>query len=72
MNNGRLLTEYFTEGQFAKELGKTPRTLRSWRLRRTGPPYVRVGREILYRRESVLTWLKSRERQSLRRSAAEM
>jgi len=56
-----LLDGYLRKAQLAQELGQSPRTLDRWETLRIGPPRVVIGRTILYRRDSVLEWLKSRE-----------
>jgi len=61
-----LLAEFMTEGELAAELGKTIRTLQMWREHRKGPPFVRLGRQTLYRRDSVIGWLKANEQQPAR------
>jgi hypothetical protein len=62
----KLLDEFMTEGEFAKTIGKTTRTLRDWRKKRAGPPFVKLGREILYHREAFVAYLKSHEVQPVR------
>ena len=47
--------------EIAKFLLVAPKTMEAWRSRGGGPPYVRVGRLIRYRKSSVVAWLKSRE-----------
>ena len=47
----------------------SPRTLIRWRVERTGPPYVKLGRKVFYRRKSLDEWLAGRERQPLRECA---
>ena len=42
-------------------------TLSRWETRRIGPPCVRVGRRVLYRRGAVQEWLRSQEERVLRR-----
>jgi predicted DNA-binding transcriptional regulator AlpA len=37
-------------------LGLSSRTLQSWRSKREGPPFIRVGRAIRYRRQALLEW----------------
>ena len=54
-------TEYLTPDGLARELHVSDRTLARWHVERVGPPRVVIGRTILYRRESVLAWLASRE-----------
>ena len=57
-----ILDGFITREQLAAELGKSPRTIDRWEVRRIGPPRVIVGRTILYRVESVREWLRSCER----------
>ena len=61
--------EYVTPECLAKDLGRSVRTLDRWDLLRIGPPRTRVGRMILYRREAVLEWLRSRETRTPQRDA---
>jgi hypothetical protein len=56
-NQKVLLREYFEEAELAHELDVTPRTLRLWRMRRTGPPWGRIGKRVIYRIDGVRTWL---------------
>jgi predicted DNA-binding transcriptional regulator AlpA len=39
---------------------RTPRTLELWRWKRTGPPYILVGRRVRYRRSDLEAWLAKR------------
>ena len=43
--------------QLAAYLNKPVDTIRAWRTRRTGPPGFRLGRDVVYRRETVDAWL---------------
>ena len=61
-----LLAGYLTEEATAKELSVTPRTLKRWRKNRTGPAVTYLGIRPMYRRESVLAWLLSREQKMVR------
>lgn len=47
-----------TEDEAADSLRISVRTLQAWRLRTAGPPFVRVGRTIRYRRGDIKTWIK--------------
>ena len=62
---GKLLDDFLSEKEFAKELGVSPRTLRNWRQLRVGPPFVTIGKRINYRRASGLAWLESQEHKPL-------
>ena len=46
----------------AAHLLRTPEsTLRYWRYIRTGPPSIKIGRRVLYRREALIAWVQGRE-----------
>jgi hypothetical protein len=64
----RLLADCLPEKQVAREIGVTVRTLRTWRVRRCGPPWTKVGREVFYRRVAFCEWLKAQEQQPVRSS----
>ena len=48
-----------TESQAAQLLQISIRTLQAWRLRRSGPPYVQLGRAVRYRRSDLMGWIES-------------
>ena len=56
-----LLADYMTPTQCAAELGIDKRTLERWHRLREAPPRTKVGKRVLYRRESVAEWLRSCE-----------
>ena len=60
-SNGIVTSEYLTPEQLAAELGRGVHTLNRWERDGTGPARTRVGRRTLYRRISVLEWLKGLE-----------
>jgi hypothetical protein len=66
--NSRLLDGYVTETELARELKRSERTLIRWRVKREGPPVTFVGRTPMYRLDSAIAWLKSRETRGIRRS----
>ncbi len=55
-------SEFLVTRELAELLRTAESTVRYWRHTRTGPPSIKVGRRVLYRREAVLTWLVDRER----------
>ena len=63
------LPGYTPERETAEELNVAVRTLRKWRQLQIGPPWIAVGRQILYGDESRAAWLKSREVQPIREVA---
>ena len=64
-----LLEDYLTRDQLASELHVTPRTVARWQDQPNGIPYVEMGGRILYRRQSILAWIESRERHPNQRRA---
>jgi len=48
-----------TESQAAQLLQISIRTLQAWRLRRSGPPYVQLGRAVRYRKSDLMGWIDS-------------
>ena len=63
-----LLGGWISRLDFALELGVTVDTLRRWEALRFGPPCVRAGRKVYYRRDAVHDWLQLQEVPSPRRT----
>ena len=59
--SGLYAEEWESEAQCAKALRRSKSTLRRWRRARKGPPFVVVGREILYRISGRAQWLLKHE-----------
>lgn len=53
--------ELLTDVELAEMLTLKVATVRGWRLKKQGPPYVKVGRMVRYSKDSVTQWLKERE-----------
>jgi predicted DNA-binding transcriptional regulator AlpA len=53
----RELKEIDTEDGTAQYIGKPAKTLSQWRWRGEGPPYVKCGNSVRYRRIDVDAWL---------------
>lgn len=47
------------EAHAAQLLSVSERTLQAWRGRNAGPPYVRAGRAIRYRRRDLIAWIEA-------------
>jgi hypothetical protein len=62
----RLLDGYLNEDEQAAELGVVKRTLRSWRQRGEGGPYVKIGKQVFYPIAGTAAWLKANERTPVR------
>jgi len=56
-----LLNGWMDRPELARVLGITPGTLAKWQNQRIGPPLVRIGRKVLYRRDAVQEWLRKQE-----------
>jgi hypothetical protein len=63
-----ILSEYLTREELASELRRNPRTLDRWEALGMGPPRTLVGRQVFYRRSSLLKWLAAQECHSHERS----
>ena len=48
-----------TEVQASDLLFMSVRTLQTWRSQRGGPPYVRAGRAVRYRRGDLVAWIRA-------------
>jgi hypothetical protein len=59
-----ILAEFLTRQELASELRRSPRTLDRWEALRMGPPRTFVGRQVLYRRSSLIKWLAAQEQRS--------
>ena len=62
---------YLPEATIAKQFKVQPQALRVWRRQGKGPPFIKVGRHIFYRAESLAAWLRSQEVQPVRTTRTE-
>lgn len=65
-----ILDGFISEAEYARQRGVSVRTCQRDRQLRQAPPFVIVGRRVFYRVDGVREWLKSRERQVVRRAEA--
>jgi len=65
-----LLSGWISRLDLAHELGVTVETLHRWEKLRFGPPCVRAGRKIYYRRDAVQDWLMQQEVPTRRHAGA--
>lgn len=56
------LDDLMTEADYAAMRGVSVRTTQRERALRSGPPYIKLGKSIFYRRESVAAWIIAQER----------
>lgn len=61
MTDQTFLEDYFTEEQAAAYVNRKPRTIKSWRDERRGPPVTYLFNIPHYRKESLKAWLLSLE-----------
>jgi hypothetical protein len=66
MYESTILAGYAPEDEIAKARGVGKRTLRAERQRGMGPPFVKIGKQILYPIEGFRDWLKANERHPVR------
>ncbi|WP_299129435.1 helix-turn-helix domain-containing protein [uncultured Amaricoccus sp.] len=59
--DANLLVGWVDRAELARELTISVDTLQRWETRRVGPPCVRVGRKVLYRKDAVREWLREQE-----------
>lgn len=57
-----LFEDCLTIEELAHALDLAPATLNQWRSQGKGPPYIKVGGRIRYRRHAVREWLDTKER----------
>lgn len=69
-NPKTLFTGWIGRLELAQELGVSVDTLRRWEAQREGPPCIRAGRKIYYRRTAVEDWLTELEASTPRRRRA--
>jgi len=55
------MNDFLLTREVADLLRTSESTVRYWRHTRTGPPSIKVGRRVLYRRDAVLAWLRDCE-----------
>ncbi len=58
--NDNTPNELLDEKRLCAELGISPVTATKWRRRADGPPFVKIGRLVRYRRADVDAWIASR------------
>lgn len=66
MNESDMLLDNDTAAYF---VSAKPQTLIAWRMLGKGPPYVRIGRSIRYRKSDLVNWL---EEQTVRPGKREL
>lgn len=52
------MADFLTPDQLIARWGNSlsPHTLKMWRHRKKGPPYVKIGKRVLYRTVAVAAW----------------
>ncbi|WP_447648084.1 helix-turn-helix transcriptional regulator [Microbacterium forte] len=59
-----VLASLITPSELAEALGTTERTLSEWRIRGSGPAYLRIGRSVRYVPHDVDSWLLAQQHRS--------
>lgn len=60
-----------TEAEYAELRGVSVRTIKRERAARRGPPYIRLGRKVFYRRAAIEQWIIAQEVTPVRSEARE-
>ena len=60
-DQSKILARFRTRTELAQELGLARETLARWKVENKGPPATKVGRKVLYDRESTERWLHKME-----------
>ena len=55
------LNDLITEAEYAEKRGVSLRTIQRERALRTGPPFINLGRQVVYRPQAIEEWLLSQE-----------
>jgi excisionase family DNA binding protein len=64
------VTEFLSPAQLAEFLGISRDTIYNWRYLRQGPPAVRVGGQVRFRRSDVERWLQENEEEPRRQAVS--
>ena len=64
-----IIESFLSESETAEVLGVKTASLRNWSASRKGPPRIKIGRKIFYRREALVAWKFSPVRRSPRTCA---
>jgi hypothetical protein len=65
-----MLTNLISEAEYAKQRGICIRSAQRERALRIGPPYVKLGRRVFYRPETISEWILAQERSQPRAEGA--
>jgi excisionase family DNA binding protein len=63
MEINSVLSDYLSREELAAELKVSWRTIARWEALGEAPPRTQFGRQIRYKRASVMAWLQARERE---------
>jgi predicted DNA-binding transcriptional regulator AlpA len=66
IHSAPIRSELLDRDELASEFGISTRTLDRWQSKRSGPPRVKIGKFIFYRRQAVLDWIAQSEQKTLR------
>ena len=51
--------EYLTAAQVSQITGFSQKALEAFRSKRTGPPYLKIGKSVRYRTDDIRSWMES-------------
>lgn len=63
--------DLLTEAEYAELRGVSTRTIKRERAARRGPPFIKLGRKVFYRRAAIDEWLRAIEQTPVRSEVRE-
>jgi hypothetical protein len=60
------IQDLLPEAEYAAQRGVSVRTVQRERAQRIGPPFIKLGRQIFYRRQAIEAWLLAQEQEQPR------
>ena len=64
------INDLISETDYAAQRGVSIRTVRRERAQRTGPAFIKIGRQVFYRPAAIEAWLLSKEQEQPRANKA--
>ena len=64
------IADLIAEADYAAQRGVSLRTVQRERAQRIGPPFIKLGRKIFYRKEAIEAWLLAQEQHQPRARGA--
>ena len=56
---GTMKNEFLNTEELAAFLGIKPQTINIWRMKHKGPSYIKIGRNVRYKRQDIESWIEN-------------